>query len=429
MSATTTICARCGGAEVDSGTCRGCGAPEGALPSAPPATPRCPVCGSVTPAGASACPGCGLVVPGAAGRADEQGAAVGPLAPWQVALGALAILGVVVLAALAVAALGRGGPPGLDERWRVELTTTASSAPVVGGGVAVVGGEDGTVVAVDARSGEPRWRFETERRATAPVALTDELAVVATVGDRGGGLVFAVDLRTGQERWRVATDIPVTAAPAVDDDAVYLAVGDLAAHGVDDGALRWRVPVAGGAGGPAVGRGVVVAGAGAGGVVVVSAEDGAPRWSTVGAVPGAAPAVVGGLVVVDDGAGAVVARSAAGGQERWRVEVGGHLVQPAVPGPGSVLVATTGGARALAVADGSTGWRVGPSGDEGIRVAAAGGDVVVSSARRTAVVDALTGGTLASASRAATGAPAITADDLVLVTEGDQLVALRQRTG
>lgn len=142
-----------------------------------------------------------------------------------------------------------------------------------------------------------------------------------------------------------------------------------------------------------------------------------------------APAVVSGLVVVDDGAEGVVARSAAGGQERWRVEVGGRLVQPAVPGPGFVVVATTGGVHALAVADGSTGWRVGPSGDEGIRVAAGGGEVVVVSTRRTTVVEALTGGTLASASRAATGAPALSADDLVLVTEGDRLVALRQRAG
>lgn len=429
-TSTVTICARCGATGSGAtGACRRCGARTDRRPVGPPTAARCPVCGTVTVPGRRTCSGCGLLIPRAAIPAAPAPAR--RLAPWQIGLAAVAL---VLATALVVTLLGRGGPPGLDDRWRLALGAPAWGSVVVTGDSAVVATTDGTLVGIDARGGTPRWRFLAEQQVTAPVVAAGELALLATTGPEGTGLVFAVDLRTGQERWRVVTEEPVTEAPAVDADGVYLSQGDVTAQDLVTGEQRWWREVAGGAGSLAVGEGTVVA-VSADGVVALSTDGGEQRWSTEGGRPEVAPGIVGDLVVVGDGTGSVVARSLDRGQERWRVEVGGPLLQPVVAGPDVAVVVTAQGLVGLDVQDGRERWKAGPAGDERLRAASDGATVAVGTGSGVLLVDGFTGAVVASTHRAVPPgeddravSPAL-AEGVPIVVSDDEVTALRPGRG
>lgn len=449
---TATICARCGatansatassaagnsaagsgatgsGATGTSqlGGCARCGARADLRPAGPPSVARCPVCGTAAVPGRTTCAGCGLLIPGTSAP-EAVATPVRRWAPWQVVLAAVAL---VATTAAVVTLLGRSGPPGLGERWRVALESPAAAPAVVAGDVAVVATDDGTLVGIDALGGTPRWRFLVEQRVTAPVAAAGELAVLATTGPDGTGLVFAVDLRTGEERWRVVTDVPVTEAPALDADAVYVSQGDASAHDLVTGEQLWRHEIEGGAGPSVAALGTLVV-ATADGVVALSTDHGEERWSSGGGRPEAPPGVVGDLVVVGDGTGSVVARSLDRGQERWRVGVGGPLLQPVVAGPEVAVAVTAGGLVALDVVDGTERWEAGPTGDERLRAASDGTTVAVATGSGILLVDGLTGEVVASARRSpgASGDahPPALADGVPIVVDEDEVAALSPR--
>ncbi len=120
--------------------------------------------------------------------------------------------------------------PGL--LWQVD-TGTALSAPVVADGTAYVGGTDGLLRALNARTGESVWTATVGETAGAPW-VRDGTVYVPT----GGALVaLAAD---GTERWRVET--PGRVAVVVADHGVYWlqdGTPTVVAHDLD-GTERWR---------------------------------------------------------------------------------------------------------------------------------------------------------------------------------------------
>lgn len=133
-------------------------------------------------------------------------------------------------------AYGHGG----RRRWRYEAP---AGSPGGLGGVAVDGGAAyvtlaGDVHAVDAGSGERRWRFATGADAGGPPA-TDGVRVYA-----GCKNLYALDPGDGSERWRVVNGalpgedgaVPYLGRPAVADGAVHVRAGAVDAI---DGTRRW----------------------------------------------------------------------------------------------------------------------------------------------------------------------------------------------
>ena len=293
-----------------------------------------------------------------------------------------------------LALTGDGERP-LAERWRVALDGTPTGAVVAVDDLALVATAEGNVLAADAASGVPRWRFLSGQRATAPLAAGADVALLATAAPGGGGTVFAVDLRTGEERWRLETEGAVTDAPVVDDAGVYVAQGDVRSLETGTGAERWRHEVAGGAGALAVAEGTVVATA-EDGVVALDAGTGALRWGSGGGRPEVAPGIVGDLVVVAVDADGLVARGLADGAERWRAEDVGALLQPVVRGPGTAVAVTDDGIVALDVGDGTARWRSGPRGDERLRASSEASSLAAVGEAGHLVVDGVTGDVLAA---------------------------------
>ena len=129
-----------------------------------------------------------------------------------------------------------------SRRWRYELDGQYGYRPhgpaVTSDTVyATVGG---TVHAVDAESGERRWRFVTGSEAAGPPSTDGERVYV------GAKNLYAIDVAKGTEQWRVVNEaplldrdartLPYLARPPVADDRVYLRAG---AFDATDGTRLW----------------------------------------------------------------------------------------------------------------------------------------------------------------------------------------------
>ena len=97
-------------------------------------------------------------------------------------------------------------------------------------GVVYVGGTDGEVYALDAATGDERWRIRTLGAVYWSPAVADGVVYVGSAS----ATLYALDAATGDERWVLHwTQDPRVSSPAVVDDVVYVALA-AARSGVDD---------------------------------------------------------------------------------------------------------------------------------------------------------------------------------------------------
>ena len=205
-----------------------------------------------------------------------------------------------------------------------------ASSPVITGDVAVYGGRDGAVHAVDIATGGELWSFATGGALRATPAVADG-SVFAGGMD---GILYALDATSGKERWRFDTAgntyFPrgeIQSSPAVADGTVVFGARDGFLYALDaaTGKERWRFDHKGSwvITSPAIAHGLVVAGSSDGEFVqAVDLQTGKERWRyDTHARVFSSPAVAGGLAYVGtwDGtllgidlrSGAVKARSLA----------------------------------------------------------------------------------------------------------------------
>jgi outer membrane protein assembly factor BamB len=112
------------------------------------------------------------------------------------------------------------------------------SSPAVANNAIYVGARDGFLYALDAATGQRRWRFDHK------VSWVNSSPAVAGgvifAGSSDGQFLQAVD-STGRELWRAKTDNTVWSSPAVAANVVYFGDGNGRLHAVDrqSGASRW----------------------------------------------------------------------------------------------------------------------------------------------------------------------------------------------
>jgi polyvinyl alcohol dehydrogenase (cytochrome) len=125
--------------------------------------------------------------------------------------------------------------PKLTLKWSFGFpdATSAWSQPTVAGGRLFVGSQNGTIYALDAKSGCIIWTFTAQSGVrTAPVfgARSDGPGYTVYFGDTGAN-VYAVDAETGALRWtRRVHDHPfarVTGTPTLDGDRLYVPISSL----------------------------------------------------------------------------------------------------------------------------------------------------------------------------------------------------------
>ncbi len=290
-----------------------------------------------------------------------------------------------------------------SERWSFDTISPAYVNPPEGGrnpsfvttDVAMGAGavyactDQATVLAVEADTGEERWRYTLESPYSSPGSFVSTIrATPAVVGDTvafatgdDSGTIFGVAAGSGNGRWELSMEGSIDSGPATGEDRFYIVdnVGNVRAVATD-GETLWEGEVSGltegavtaGGGsiyvgsegihaldaetgeqqwvtterswvdsGPVIGDESVFTTTRDGTVAAFDRDDGAERWSVeVGAKGDASPALADGLVVSGDRNGRVVALDSSDGSEVWATGTEDRVTATPVVGDGTVYIGT-----------------------------------------------------------------------------------------
>ncbi|MEU9702114.1 PQQ-binding-like beta-propeller repeat protein [Streptomyces sp. NPDC047981] len=147
-------------------------------------------------------------------------------------------------------------------RWHFEAPAVFLSPPAFAPGPAVTGGGVyladylGTVYALDATTGQDRWRIATEsRQSNEPVLVVDGNVHVGS-----GSALYTLDAVTGTPKWRFAAGGELIGSPVVADGRVHFGSADHVLYTLDatGGQLRWKLATGGEITGSPVARAGVV---------------------------------------------------------------------------------------------------------------------------------------------------------------------------
>jgi outer membrane protein assembly factor BamB len=252
-------------------------------------------------------------------------------------------------------AAGAEAKTGLPEAWRKRLDSPLETLPgenvpagmAVAGGVLYVTAQEGMLYALDAATGNERWRFDTgssgsKRRVTSAPVLTGDLVLFGA----DDNILRALSPADGKLRWQFETKAQVFGPPAVDAEAAYIASADgtLYAVNLSDGKLRWNYALGEAAHtSPAVSEGVVYAGAQDMRLHAVSARDGTELWSFLTAGKAEAVAVASaGQVFFGSGDSRLYALNQADGAMNWYYSTGDAVYTQPVADGSVVYVASMG---------------------------------------------------------------------------------------
>lgn len=285
---------------------------------------------------------------------------------------------------------GRGGPlVALDaatgeQRWSVSGTPWFEGAPTIADGTLYVprnGPQDGIVFALNAADGSEKWAIGEgdvgdllgSPMSVTGVSVSDGVAHFAVGTDAGVGALYAVDAATGERRWRV--DLPRAgggtgniATPTVADGRVFFATNNALFAFDSDGTERWREEIRGFTPryftemSPAVADGTVYFPDGDG-LAAVDAATGERRWTfeAPNVTVSSSPVVVDGAVYVGTEEAGAYALDATTGDPvgQYRPAPNAHVVVPP-----TVLGGTAYVGGYVEEGDGAPGLAALESGDE-----------------------------------------------------------------
>ena len=106
-----------------------------------------------------------------------------------------------------------------------------------------VSGSTRGLTAIDAETGEPKWKFRTDGPVTTKPAISDSTVYFGSEDNR----IYALSVKRGELTWSYATNDSVQSSPAVVDGVVYFGSNDNHLYAVDaaTGAFIWRIARAG----------------------------------------------------------------------------------------------------------------------------------------------------------------------------------------
>lgn len=128
------------------------------------------------------------------------------------------------------------------DKWAFKLKRRRLSEPAVAGGTVFVGGSDGVFYALDAKTGQEKWKFKNKDSGYLSSPLVE--GGVVFFGSTNGSY-YAVDAATGKANWTFKAKHAVSSA-AIYGDVIYFGSGDeLFALDKKTGERKWSIEVKG----------------------------------------------------------------------------------------------------------------------------------------------------------------------------------------
>lgn len=242
-------------------------------------------------------------------------------------------------------------------RWKRATLGGISSSPTTWGELVIVGSEDGQVYAFEARKGVQKWAFRTGRAVRSSPRVEDRIIYVGSDDQH----VYAIDGLNGRLLWKYRTWMPVRSSAAIANGLVAIGSSDGHLYGLDafNGSLRWKHRTQQGIiSSPAIGDGLVFFGSMDGNVYALDAEGGWPVWRfRTGHYVNSSPALVGTRLFIGGVDGNLYALEAKTGKLQWKFESGAQITSSPRVAEGRVYVGGVDGkVYALDAASGELVW-------------------------------------------------------------------------
>ncbi len=220
------------------------------------------------------------------------------------------------------------------EIWRFATSSDVSTSPTLADGRLFFGAaESKTFYCVDAKSGENVWQVVDELEPHGVSAVAEGIVVFSTRDLQStDGFLVALDANTGEEKWRVP-QFEYAGSPSILEDRVVAVGYDHVVRAFELGTGRevWRSEIADAAGSetfPAVAFGDVFIVDRSGTFYRLDGDTGEQKWSfsdTEGTFDQSSPLIAGDALFVGGGAGWIHAVNVENGKHLWKVQVGGYV--------------------------------------------------------------------------------------------------------
>ncbi len=190
-------------------------------------------------------------------------------------------------------------------KWKFKTGDKIFSSPAVWDGTVYFGSNDHFLYAVSL-DGKLKWKFETKARVASSPAISDGIVYFASYD----GLFYALDAASGQLRWKFQT------AGERRFTAKHI-------HGIDPQGETMPDPFDFYLSSPAVWQRVVYFGSGDGNIYALDAQSGTLKWKFhTGDVVHASPAIANGILYIGSWDTFFYALDAVTGKEKWRFKTG-----------------------------------------------------------------------------------------------------------
>lgn len=128
--------------------------------------------------------------------------------------------------------------PQVRQKWTFSSDANIISTPVVSNGLAIVGNQNGMVVALSMKDGKKKWSFASQGAIFSSPAAQDGRVIMGS----GDGSVYCLDALSGKLRWKKATGAAVLGSPVISGDTVFIGGSDhtFRAFSLTNGDAYWK---------------------------------------------------------------------------------------------------------------------------------------------------------------------------------------------
>src|SRR5437773_8999130 len=114
-------------------------------------------------------------------------------------------------------------------KWKFKTGDVVYSSPAVADGAVYVGSHDCYFYAVDARTGEERWKFKTGNRVYSSPAVSEATVYFGSAD----AYLYAVNAATGKLAWKFKAGSWIESSPAIAEATIYFGCWDAYLYAVD----------------------------------------------------------------------------------------------------------------------------------------------------------------------------------------------------